>query len=283
MRYIKEEVSAFVIMESMEEPKEKPIITKVVDTNNLFYVEFEAVLQDFIRVNRNKRFYPGKLMIPAFKAEHVLELLRNESFCCEAGHPDTDEVRRCVTIDPKNVCATILSMETTETMNRGVVRTIDDSGGYGTKMTKMVLQGLTPAFSLRALSKLKLRSDGASEVVSVPHVVCYDWVFVPSHKTAYMDRSKGVKVFDRDPRTGRDVVTSMVKPVTESNIQDLELYVREESSTVKIAQSALNVCNGGLILTDDYKHAVIKEGSNTYYIPIESYITADIRSYMSKL
>lgn len=280
-------VNVYVVMEDMEyieDMKKKPEITNMVDTPNLFYVEFYAVLQDFLRVNRNKRFYPGRLMVPAFKAPHILELLANQSFACEAGHPDTEDMRRCLTIDPKNVCATILSMDTDERYNKGTIRTIDDGdGGVGRKLARLILQGTNAAWSLRALSKLKTRPDGTSEITSVPHVVCYDWVYVPSHNEAYLDRTKPVKTFAVNPFTGKQTVASFVKPVTESNISAIEEFIKEDSNHVKIATNALNICKEGLIVTDDYKFAVIKESGNTYHIPIEDYIRHDIMNYMSAL
>lgn len=284
MRYNdKQEVNVFMIMEDMEVPAKAPEIRNVVNDGNLFYVEFYTVLQDFLRVNRNRRLYPGKLMIPAFQAEHIQELLRNQSLFCEAGHPDTDEIKRCLTIDPKNICACILDMDTDERYNKGTVRTIDDGGGVGTKMTKLILQGTTPAFSLRALSKLKTRADGASEITNIPHIVTYDWVILPSHKEAYMDRTKEVKIINKNPYTGKNNTAVMVKPITESNLHDIELFVKEESNAIRIASNALNVCKEGLIVTDDYKYAIIKEGNKTFHIPIEQVITREITNYMANL
>lgn len=276
-----QEVNVFMIMEDMEIPDKKPEIRNIVNDGTLFYVEFYTILQDFLRVNRNRRLYIGKLMVPAFQAEHIQELLLNDSLFCEAGHPDTEEIRRCLTIDPKNICALIASLDVDERYSKGTIRTIDDSGGLGTKMTKLILQGTTPAFSLRALSKLKTRSDGTAEITNVPHIVTYDWVILPSHKEAYMDRTKEVKIVNKNPYTGKTNTSVMVKPITESNIQDIALFVKEESNAVRIATNALNVCKEGLIVTDDYKYAIIKEGNKTFHVPIESVISKEITNYMA--
>ena len=73
MRLQKEEVVAYLIMEEAFEPIQANNV-QVFDKNNLFYVRFNATLQDFNVKNRNGRIYMGSAMIPSLNAEHIMEL-----------------------------------------------------------------------------------------------------------------------------------------------------------------------------------------------------------------
>ena len=55
---------------------------------------------------------------------------------------------------------------------RGTIETLDD-GSYGTALTKNVLQGENPSFSLRALAVLEKKGN-VTFVNKPPRVITYD-------------------------------------------------------------------------------------------------------------
>ncbi len=207
------EVFSTIVMEQVSDPM-KPQNLKVNTVNGLTYVEFDTVLQTLNRQNRNRRTYTD-LLKTDLEAEHIRELKSKNSWCGEAGHPMGADINRIMNIDPTMISHHIPSTSTSGDIINGRVVTFDN-GGYGTQMTRAILQGLEPAFSLRALTKLTKRPDGSSIAQGKTHIVCYDWVILPSHKEAYRDQSKPIKVVSQNlnDSTRGGVVTESLIPVT---------------------------------------------------------------------
>lgn len=276
--YNKEEIAAYLIMESTSEPAQVSNV-EVFDKNSLFYLRFETQLQDFNIKNRNNRIYLGNAMIPSLNAEHIIELEKNGSWFGEAGHPMTEDIKRILTIDPKLISHKIVSHTVDNNRCRGVIETIDSE--YGRQMTKNILQHMEPAFSLRALAPLTKKPDGSSVVQTKAHVVTYDWVILPSHKTAYRDQSKPIeKIIKKIIDDGNSVTECTITPVQESSILN---YVSSESTQVKLISNVCEVALDGLKLSDDMRHAILKESGRTYIIPLEERIKSDISKYIRSL
>lgn len=277
MRLNKEEIIAYVIMEEAIPTTANNV--KVFDENNLFYVRFNATLQDFNVKNRNGRIYMGSAMIPSLKAEHILELQQNESWFGEAGHPMSDDVKRILTIDPKLISHRIVSHEVNNYKCTGVIETLDTK--MGRQMTKLIIQGMNPAFSLRAVAPISKSPDGTSVIKTKCHAVCYDWVILPSHKTAYADKNVPIeKVVKRITECGNSLQESHISPITESTIID---YIAMESTNVKLISNLCESSLGNMHLTNDLKNVIIKEGSRKYIVSIDDKIKKDINHYMLNL
>ena len=278
MRLHKDEVLAYVVMEESFEPVQ-PKNVHVCDSNNLFYVSFEATLQDFNVKNRNGRIYMGSAMIPSLQAEHIMELQRNGSWFGEAGHPLSDDVKRILTIDPKLISHRIVSHEVNNYKCTGRIETLDTE--HGRQMTKSILQGMNPAFSLRALAPLVKKPDGTAVVQSKCHAVCYDWVILPSHKAAYKDPSAPVnKICKNVMESGNTMDSRDLVPVHEAAIKD---YIAMESANVKLISNVCEVALGNMSLSKDMRHAILKENNNTYFVKLEDKIKYDINKYMKNL
>lgn len=274
----KNEVAAYLIMESIQEPSRVDNL-QVFDKNSLFYLRFDANLQDFNVENRNKRIYMGNAMVPSLQAEHIMELERKKSWFGEAGHPMTDDIKRILTIDPKLISHKIVSHSATVNGCRGTIETLDNE--YGRAMTKHILQGMEPAFSLRALAPLVKKPNGTSVVQTKAHVVTYDWVILPSHKTAYRDESKPVeKVVKKIVDAGNTVTECAITPVQENMLKD---FISMESANVKLISNVCEVALGSMTLSEDMKSVILKESGLTYVIPIEDKISHDINTYMRNL
>lgn len=278
MRLNKEEILAYIIMEEAMEPVQAKNV-EFFNDNDLFYVRFNATLQDFNVKNRNGRIYLGSAMIPSLNAEHIMELQRNKSWFGEAGHPMSDDIKRILTIDPKLISHKVVSHTVNNYKCTGTIETLDTE--YGRQMTKSILQGMNPAFSLRALAPLTKKPDGTAVVETKCHAVCYDWVILPSHKTAYADANAPVqKVIKRLTDDGNVVNESALIPVHESAIKD---FISLESSNVKLVSNLCEVALGSMQLSSDMKHVILKEGTNTFLVPLEEKIKHDINNYMRNL
>jgi hypothetical protein len=277
---MKNEVIACLLMEATTEPV-KPSKLKVFNKDSLFYLRFETNLQDFNIQNRNRRIYMLEPMRESLNAPHIQELIRQKTWFGEAGHPDTDSPKRILTINPLLVSHKINSFYFSGQTLKGEVETLDDCNGPGKRMTNLILQGMEPAFSLRALAQLMKRGDGTQVVNSRAHIVGYDWVILPSHKVAYRDTSKPIeKVIQDIEVTGNSVQESVLLPVQEAQIID---FIKTESKNVKVISNVYEVAAESMTLTEDLKHVVLKENGNTYFIKIEEKIKKDITRYMSNL
>jgi hypothetical protein len=252
----------------------------VYDKQGLFYVKFDTVLQEFNKQNRNKRNYAGGPMVESLNAPHIQELIQKKTWQGEAGHPHSTDVARILTIDPKLTSHRINNFRVEGNFLKGEVETLDD-GDYGTKMTKNILQGVEPAFSLRALASLIKQADGSSLMRSKCHIVTYDWVILPSHNTAYRDQTKPIqKIMQSVQADGNTVTESALVPVIESQITD---FIKMESANVKLVSNVCEVAMESMSLSSDLSHVIVREGTNTYAIKVEDRIKYDVRRYMRGL
>lgn len=275
----KNEVAAFLVMESTMEPV-KPTNIQVFDKGGLFYLKFDATLQQFNKLNRNRRSYIDRPMMESLAAPHITELMQKKTWLGEAGHPMEEDVKRILTIDPKLTSHRINSFMLAGDLLKGEVETLDD-GKFGTQMTKNILQGLEPAFSLRALAQLTKRSDGTSIMQSRAHIVTYDWVILPSHDKAYRDQSKPIqRVIKNIQNDGNTVTESALISVMESQIIDL---IKEESINAKLISNVCEVAMESMSLTSDLNYVILKEGSKTYHVKVEEKIKHDVRSFMARM
>ena len=274
----KQRVDAYIITENFSEPV-RPQNLEVIDKNSLFYVRFKTRLQSFNVFNRNNRMYMGNSMIPALNADHIKELQRKGAWLGEFGHPDSDNPKRILTIDPKLACHRIVSHSVNNSFVDGIVETLDN--GYGREFTKMILQGVEPAFSLRALAGLTKRPDGKSVVQGKVHVVNYDAVILPSHPDAYRDESAPIqKVYKAVNADGNTVTECTCTPLTESAIMD---FIAMESGNVKFISSVCDVAMEGMTLSQDMKNVILKESGAIYIVPLEQRIKHEVNNFMLKL
>jgi hypothetical protein len=275
----KNEVVAFLVMEATTDPI-KPSNLQVYDKNNMFYLKFISTLQEFNIKNRNNRTYMGEPMKISLGAPHIKELQQKRTWLGEAGHPMTDDVKRILTIDPKLTSHRINSIDFSGNFCKGEIETLDD-GAHGTQMTKNILQGMEPAFSLRALAQLVKMGDGSSLMNSRAHVVTYDWVILPSHQTAYRDESKPIqKIIKNIEIAGNSVEESVLYPVAESSLLD---FIKCESKNIKLVSNVCEVATESMTISKDLKHVILKEGSNTYFVKMEDKIKRDVTKYMANL
>lgn len=278
----KEEVVAHVIMEQTSEPC--AVNVRDYNKNGLLYVTFDTVFQSFGVKNRNKRMYDGDAVMASWNAPHIQELIRKKSFVSEYGHPLDQSMSRITQIDPDRICGRINSYYRSGNLLKGEFETFDD-GRMGTMLTRRILQGMEPAFSVRMLAKLTRTKDGTMLMNQPGHLVTADCVILPSHCEAYRDESKSINIVNKAicESAGADVTEEqyrdMVFAINESMFTD---FIKEESKNFKLVQSVEEVIGDSIKLTKDLNNIILTEGSNTYYIKTEDKIKHDIRNFMSR-
>ena len=278
----KEEVVAHVIMEQTSEPC--AVNVRDYNKNGLLYVTFDTVFQSFGVKNRNKRMYDGDAVMASWNAPHIQELIRKKSFVSEYGHPLDQSMSRITQIDPDRICGRINSYYRSGNLLKGEFETFDD-GRMGTMLTRRILQGMEPAFSVRMLAKLTRTKDGTMLMNQPGHLVTADCVILPSHCEAYRDESKSINIVNKAicESAGADIseeqYNDMVFAINESMFTD---FIKEESKNFKLVQSVEEVIGDSIKLTKDLNNIILTEGSNTYYIKTEDKIKHDIRNFMSR-
>lgn len=273
-----EQTSAAIIMEAVtpaDAPKPKIVFVK--DQKDMFYCRFEAVLQTFNCWNRNKRFYDGDAMWAGIQAPHLEELRRFGTWVGENGHPDTDSVQRTLSIDPKSVCHRIIGCRREGDVLYGTIETLNDDG-WGKQMTKHILQGLVPSFSLRALAPLTKTADGRTMCKSQPHIVTYDRVILPSHKEAYMNTGAEVSLHRSEEGFIPQCNTYADSSMEITNEAALS-YIRESSLAFKDIISNFDVEDGSIKLIENGTKVIFKDAEEPnvkYVTTLESFVTTEV-------
>lgn len=290
-----EEVQGYIIMEATMEPM-KPKIIRTVNEPNLFYVTFESCLQSFDCFNRNRRNYTLSAMKEGFTGEHVRELLYKGTWCGENGHPDSNDVKRILSIDMTKICHRICDVEFRGNLLYGTIETLNDEM-WGRQFTMHVLQGLHPSFSLRALAAITKLPDGRGVIKTKPHIVTYDRVILPSHREAYLDNSKPITIVKTGTMEAASSIYSeesfnpaeensfadTVHPISESAIPDALSYIAEESARFKELTAFYNDNWGEISLLNESTVAIKGEDNTRLIINLEDYIRQDISDLFKKL
>lgn len=260
-----------IVCEETSPIGEKAEMIDIKDNNgNLQYLKFRACMQDFGIRNRNGRLWNGRMMQQALRAPHIMELLEKKDLAGEAGHPIPDvgqaSMARIMTINPNNMSHVILDFSW-EGENRvySTIMTIDDGNGPGNKFARSIMQGMEPAFSVRAIVPQKRNADGTIDVTGVGRVVTYDRVILPSHQAAYRDVNVDVK---------RVVSANTYETVMESlglmayNMSDRAKYAAGDS----VAMESVRMDPSGNFMA--------KNENGTVIVPLEKHVSKLIHSYM---
>lgn len=248
--------------------------------NDFTYVDFDTKLQSFERRNRNKRVYLEHFMKPSFDSPHLAELIAAGSWMGEAGHPMTDDPKRIMTIDPKLVSHKISKFWFENQGVFGHIQTLVSK--YGKEMTALILQGMEPAFSLRAMAPMKNDPRGGKIQNGKAFIITYDWVFYPSHDDAYRDKRTGIKLMQTDIKANGNVMESagMDMVVTESAIMD---FVKDKSKNIQVVSSMWEIATEGMTLTQDMNWAILKNQGDKIYVSVDDQIKHQVRNYMKSI
>ena len=281
----------YIIMEATMEPM-KPKILKTVNEPGVFYATFEACMQSFDCFNRNQRNYALRPMMEAMQADHIQELMRKGTWVGENGHPEGNDIKRILSIDPTKICHRMYNPEFRGNLLYMTIDTLNDDM-WGKQFTKHLLQGMMASFSLRALAAITKDSSGRGIIKTKPHIVTYDRVILPSHRAAYMDNSVPVTlvqsategaVLTESAIPEGNVYEDHISEIKESAILEALDYVKEESKRVKDLVSFFNYNDDRVTLVNEHQVAVRdSETGSTLIINLEDYIANDMNALFNKI
>ena len=200
----------------------------------------------------------------------------------ERDHPITKDIQRIASVLSKQCSHRIKKWWREGNLIKGTIETLDD-GLYGTALTKNIIQGENPSFSLRALASLEKKGN-ISFVNRPPKVITYDEVNLPSHKEAYAEPRKTKVISDGNTEyTYENVkVTNGEIAIEAADIKDILV---SKSDNLKIVCESFNIDPATVKLISGGRQLSAKSGSDTLVWTLESNLcreTADMWRYFSR-
>lgn len=266
----------FVVCEQTTPDNPNTQIMKVVN-DDLHYVRFSCCLQSFNGRNRNGRLWKADQIKKMAESPEVQELIQHGSFVGEAGHPlptnDKDwSLKRICTIDPLRTSHRIISLEWRgPNLLYGIVETLDEGeNSPGRRFMKNIQQGIDPAMSLRSLVPQRKNADGTIDVLGPGRMICYDRVYLPSHKEAYRDLDIPVKKI-----VSRDNFEVVMESFTE--------YMTQHSDKIRKAVDNLEPAMESATYDYDSEMVTMKTKEGRIFIAPEMKYRREISSLMKKL
>ena len=255
----------------------------VIDKHNLFYLEFDAILQTFSVLNRNKRQYLARNIDEQLRTDpKLLALLADNSWFGEMGHPTQDYKQleltpeRIMKIDQNNTSHKVMNPEVVGDILKAKIQT-DSSTNAGMNMAKKILQGMIPGFSCRALAKLTTINGIATVIIR--KLICYDWVFYQSHKEAR--NTSDIQAISKNI-TANQVITESTD--TCIPLKEILEYAGRKNVNTQVVMESFELTNDDLFgFSKDAKHILIKDNDNTIYCNMDPKLSKEVRSYLSKL
>ena len=266
----------YIICESAPTEAKESVI---VDRKN-GKVVIETVLQDADTKNRNGRFYASEDLFPACKAARLTELMENRSLLGEASHPMSSELVRQQTIDLGRVSHEIMQLKTDGKYIKGIVKGTPTK--FGEEFNNFILEGMKPAFSLRALGSISNTKRGA-EVKNIS-IITWDWVIYPSHKCAYMEKivSESTRITDtmstlKESAAYMENDKGVIVPITNSSVMS---YIKSESANINtVLKSFDTLYESASLIENGSKVQLMTNTGDIMVVNLESYIQNEIMDY----
>lgn len=232
----------------------------------------EVTLQEVEEKNRNGRWYSKKELFPELTSPRTVELLETGNLRSESGHPLSKELARQQTIVKSNCSCIILKLWTEGNFIKALVRGTNNK--LGEEFNEDILDGISPAYSLRALGGITNTSKGA-EVRNIK-VITWDEVIFPSHKRAYTNKvlSIGESAITHIEDDHGMLIPLMTKDVVEC--------IKQESYNFKQITESFNSLFSDISLLDNGRNIqLIDTVGNVVIMPTENYIRDEIINYCS--
>ena len=196
----------------------------------------------------------------------------------------SDDLKRILTIDPKMICHRIVSHTVTNEFCRGVIETLDTE--YGRDMTKCILQGMNPAFSLRALGSIE-NIDGKAYVKNIK-VITYDRVIYPSHKRAYTEKIVSEAAIDGTPIQENQVVVPEDDPgriitLTDSDARVVLNRLQKESANLSQIVETFDGLYDKITLLDEHTLLLTDRFGGRITANLEDHVDNIIMDYVWKM
>lgn len=262
-----------------------------IQKRNTNTVEFITVLQEANKSNRNGRIYPKAVLEKALNAPNIRERLATNTWFGEAGHPMDTSVQRQMTIDMRNIAFIIKEIWWEGDLLKGRLETADTA--VGRDMKGLIEQGCRVAFSLRAQGNVHTNPvTGIVEVEDGLQILGYDWVQVPSHAKAFMEKiceATALAMY----KTAKNKLSPMVlcesedlfingevyDPSNEVNPTELD-YTKNYTPKFKKVEDMYVPEDDDEVVSMDTDTTLIKNKSKNVFKKVltEDYLVKDIRS-----
>jgi len=260
----------------LSEQAMEPCVPNIIEATS-FTVRFRTRLQEMDEFNRNKRNYGSDIMLPALNSPYIQERLKTRTWFGEAGHPDTDDIKRQLKYNQRNLSHIVLGFETEGSVISGEVETT--STVVGRDMMGIIVDNKSlVAFSSRGYGPVVKEKGGAVRVKSPYTLFCYDWVIHPSHKNSYMENSRGTLVNESGNIGGSSV--DFLSPISKEELKNI---VTSCSGNLSEASDQLLINTGTAYLdlspSCDCIHVKGSEGQRVSLM-LEEKVTEEINSFL---
>jgi hypothetical protein len=264
------------------------------------HVYATGIIQDLEAENRNGRIYEIKEMDPELNGDRLKELISTGNLCGHAGHPSSTELSIQSVIDPKQICVRF------DKVWRNGKDIHANFHGTNNELGKMfeqdLIEGVKPAFSLRALGSVDRRRDGKCYVRNI-RIITWDHVIYPSHKKAYTSHIIDAK--DRNKAINESAIIGINgKPLADNELhrkamitegtaadgfltpimnQQVVSYIKEESANIKTILNTFDTLYESAVLVEGgRKVALSLKGGDKIIVNLEQYVQDSIMDWCSK-
>lgn len=155
-----------------------------VKSDNQDTVEFIATMQEANVKNRNRRIYPKEVIDAALHGPIIEEKLRTNTLFGEVGHPLNPDLNRQANVDMRNASFRIENFWWEGNLLKAKCKTLPTS--LGKDMAALIKEGCVLSFSMRGQGNIKEDRYNDALVVTSLNIITFDWVWLPSHNTAYI-------------------------------------------------------------------------------------------------
>lgn len=241
-------------------------------------VTIRAMLQDAEELNRNKRKYPIDVLRSGLESERIQELIMAKSWFGEAGHPIEPTVQRQCSVLEENISHRVLSYDIVGSKIFGQVKTTPTARGYDMRNLIIDDDPMLSAFSLRAMGPMVQTAEGS--IVQKPlTMICYDWVWFPSHRKAYQ-----TDIIKSITESGNTLNESCITPLLEASALD---FIAEESKNYQIVSEMFEAEKRIVSLNENCKTVSITSldddnNKETMIVTLESALSHEIDSFFTK-
>ena len=240
---------------------------EVHDQGNRFYLTFEAVLQSFDVLNRNKRKYDANNIMNIINTdEYIQTMLKNNSWIGEIDHPAAQKegekltVLRIANPSPERSSHYIRKPRLNGNLLEATIQT-DSGTQHGQNMAIKIVDGkIVPCFSARSLGSMQMRNG--QPYVNVKKLITYDWVLYPSHREA---SAKITQAVQESVELVENEIGCKVIPFHEL----AKMAANNSKETEWLAESFDLTTDDVIGVTSTGNSVVLKEDSNIYVQPIK--------------
>ena len=268
----------FISEQVSPDTHESPTNIKVHNENGLFFIEFDSYLQSFDIMNRNVRLYDGDNVWSCIASDQKIQaLLKDNAWFGEMDHPNVTfkgqdiDPQRMLNAKMENTSHKIINPRRVGNLLMARIQT-DSGTDAGINMAKKTLQGMSPAFSARAVANITNRNG--KPYVFMKKLITYDWVLYPSHAEAH--------IIDK-PFT-ESVTEPTVTSVAILPLKELLQYAGKKNVNSQMIMESFDLTADNIVGFDSgAKHIIMKDKFNTIYCNMDPSLSREINGYLSNL